>query len=382
MIRTFTFFYYTSMGLIVTYFPLYFSDKGFTEAQLGLLYASGPFISIASSLFWGILSDKLQTVRKIMIVLFAGQLSLIAALTGIDSFWPLVAAMIGFYFFQTSVNPLNDSLILLTVQRTGGKPSYPSYRVWGSIGFAVSALVCGQAMKLVGIDKTLIFTFCSLSVALALAFSLPERQGMDKKMEFRGALRIVGSRAALSFLFMVLLISLSHRMNDAFLALHMRELGASETWVGLAWMISATSEIPVFFLLARYGDRFKELPLLAISAFVYTIRFMLTGYVSSPAAIIVLQAMHSLSYGIFMLTAMRYLQTIVPDEYRATGQAVYTVVWSGLAGLGAGLIGGQVAQWAGMGAVYYASAAFALLAGLGFLVLHLVPALSRRHASP
>lgn len=157
------------------------------------------------------------------------------------------------------MNPLNDSLILLSVKHTGRK--YPSIRIFGSIGFAVAALGIGQFLKSSGSGTTMIVCMITIIISLGLSFTLKDyQQTSAPKVQYSGFLRLVSKPDVLVFFLLILLLSISHRMNDGFLAVAMRQMGADESMVGIAWMVSAVSEIPVLFLLGKYGHKFKDLP--------------------------------------------------------------------------------------------------------------------------
>lgn len=96
-------------------------------------------------------------------------------------------------------------------------------------------------------------------------------------MALGGMLSILRSKKFVWFLILIIIMSVSHRFNDGFLALYMRQLGASDSVIGYAWMASALSEIPMFFFLSKHGHRFKELPLLAFAGIIYALRFSLWG---------------------------------------------------------------------------------------------------------
>lgn len=71
------------------------------------------------------------------------------------------------------------------------------------------------------------------------------------------------------------------------------------------------------------------------------------GSIHNPAWIIGVQLLHSLTFGVFLITANRYLSQIIPDEYRSSGQAIFAVAWSSIAGLISGTIGGWIYDAAG-----------------------------------
>jgi PPP family 3-phenylpropionic acid transporter len=369
LLRSFTFSFYMTMAVISSYFPLYFDYKGYTKLQIGMLYSIGPLIGIASNLVWGIMSDKFRTIKKIMIVLLAGQLLTVVLVFQADVFVILYIGMAIFFFFQQPMTTLNDSQLMLNVSQRGTS-SYASYRVWGSIGFAFAAGLFGWLLKLLGSSITPALAVATIGLSFLLVFLLKDIRGSVKKMEFGGMIKIISSRKFLYFLLLVLVMSVATRLNDGFLALYMRQLGASDSIIGFAWMASALSEIPIFFYLSKYGHRYKELPLLAIAGFAYSLRFLLMIFVDNPIYVILIQMMHSISFGIFIFTAIRYVAQLIPDEYRSSGQAVFAITWSSIAGLISGTLGGLLFDiWDGT-ALYLCASLFAMVSGLGFLYTH------------
>lgn len=368
VLKSFSFSLFMTLAIMVSFFPIYFDSIGYTKMQIGLLYSIGPAAGIVSNLFWGLVSDRFQTLKKTLLVVLAGQLIMALLMFNYDAFSIMFVIMTGYYFFQSPLSGLNDSQILLASQTTG--KSYASYRVWGSIGFAFSSVLFGQLLTGFGTSLIAPFTVISIVLSLIIACMLKDsRQGL-KKIDFSGLREVIFSRKLLWFLFLILLMSASHRTNDGFLALYMRELGADKDKIGLAWMVSSLSEVPIFFLLSRYGHKFRDLPLLAVASLVYAVRFLLMSFVNEPNWIIAIQAMHSLSFGIFLFTALRYIQDLVPDRFRATGQALFQITWGGFAGLISGFIGGKLFDVWGGHQMYLFATGLAVLAAIGFLLTH------------
>ncbi|MBA2943846.1 MFS transporter [Paenibacillus sp. CGMCC 1.16610] len=369
LLRLFTFSFFMTMGIVVTFFPLYFDYKGYSKLQIGLLYAIGPLIGIATNLLWGFLSDRFQTVKKIMIILIIGQL--ITAILVFTAGWfsLLYICLAMFFFFQQPVNSLNDSQLMLSIRASG--KSYASFRVWGSIGFAVSAGGFGLLLRHYGTGLTPILCLFTITCTLILVFFLKDARQSGKKMALGGMLSILRSKKFVWFLTLVIIMSVSHRFNDGFLALYMRQLGAPDSVIGYAWMASALSEIPMFFFLSKHGHRFKELPLLAFAAIIYALRFFIMGSIHNPVWIIGVQLLHSLTFGVFLITANRYLSQIIPDEYRSSGQAIFAVAWSSIAGLISGMLGGWIYDALGGSTVYVIAGCLSIVAAIGFLATHL-----------
>lgn len=368
-LRAFSFSMYSTQALLISYIPLYFMDQGFSAHQIGIIYSTGPFISIFANLLMGMASDKFQTIRKLLTLLLFGQLAMLSLLFPVHHFGLICLVMTAFYFFQTPMNPLSDSLILLASQHI--KTPYALIRIFGSLGFAVSAYLFGLISKEVGSVWTLPLGLCTITITILLSFLLKDYRGSTRKIEFSGFLKLLRKPEVLFFFFIILLVSISHRMNESFLAVALRQMGATDSQVGLAWLFSAVSEIPVLFLMGKYGHKFKELPLLIFACLMYMLRFWLASELDNPVAVLSTQLMHSVSFGIYFSTALRYLSNLIPDEYRSSGQAVYAVVWSGLAGLISGTVGGFIFEHYGRSAFYQIGAALALLSAILFLGKHL-----------
>ncbi|PZD95946.1 MFS transporter [Paenibacillus sambharensis] len=368
LLRIYCYLFYSTVALIVSYFPLYFADQGYSPSEIGLIYAVGPAVSIAANLLTGTASDKYRTIKKLLVILFIGQLIMLAALMQAGSFIWVFLIMAGFYFFQTPVMPLSDSMILLSTHSTGR--NYPSIRIFGSIGFACSAFLIGLLLKAYGSGATLWITITLVSLTLGVALMLRDYQGSLKKMEFSGLYKLLAKPRIVLFFLLILIVSVAHRMYEGFLALTLREMGASEGLIGTAWFASALSEIPVLFLLGKYGHKLRELPLLAFASLMYAARFFMMSRIDDPSFVIVLQLMHSISFGIYFSTALRYLTFLIPDEYRASGQAIYAIVWAGFAGLISGTAGGMLFESMGPHWFYAAASGLALSAGIGFMLMH------------
>ncbi|MFD0620037.1 MFS transporter [Paenibacillus sp. GCM10027629] len=369
-LRMFVFSLYTTTSLITAFFPLYFSGIGFSNVQIGFIYSIGPLISIFSNLIWGIASDKFRTIKKIVLILLVGQLFMVLLLTQSTSFAVICILMFVFNFFYSPINPLADTWAIMTMQKRG--KNFMSVRIYGSFGFAIASLVLGFILKQTGAHITLwvclLLTGCSLLIAL---FATDQQGATAKKMELGGLLKILKQREIVWFFLLLLLVAVSHRFNDAFISPVLRGMGADETIIGWALSASSLSEIPVFFLLSKYGSKFKELPLLSIASLMYAVRFLLMSVVTDPAWVVVIQLMHSVTFGIYFFTAVRYVTNLIPDEYRATGLAFFTIIWSSLAGLISGSVGGSLLDIS-KGTLYMVAASLALIGSIGFMARYLI----------
>lgn len=368
VLRAYVFSLYTVISLVAGFFPLYFSVIGFSNVQIGFIYSIGPLVSIFSNLLWGLISDKYRTVKKVIIILLIGQIILAFALTQTVSFAIVCMLMILFNFFYFPLNPLADTLAITTMAQRG--KHFISVRIFGSFGYAVASLLLGLLLKQTGAHIIVWLSIALSFVVLLIAAFITDKSSSVKKMEFGGLWVVLKRKEVLWFFAFVLFVSVAHRFNDAFLSPVLKQMGANEAQIGWALAASSLSEMPVFLLLSKYGSKFKELPLLSIACLMYAVRFLLMSQVQDPVWVIAIQAMHSVSFGIYFTTAIRYVSQVIPEEYRATGVAIFTIIWSSIAGFISGTLGGSLLDM-NKEIFYLTAMGLAFVASVGFMTRHI-----------
>jgi PPP family 3-phenylpropionic acid transporter len=371
MIKGMNALFYCSNAVLLPYLPLYFASKGYTTVEIGLLMMVGPFVAIFAQPAWGFISDRFQTVKRVL-----GLLWVLAYLCSIGLFaaegFPMTLTFVTLlYFFLMPSSPLLDSLTIRAAEDAG--VSYGSIRMWGSLGFASFAIVSGGILAAFGGVENLQWIYWGIWLfPLALLFFLKDTKSSVPPITFRSLSIVTRNRSFLWFLLLVFIMMLPHRMNDSFLGLYMSELGATEQMVGLAWAVAAAGEAIMFGLLYRYLHRVHELALLGMVGLIYAIRWVLYAMATDPLVLLVLQGSHTFTFAVFWAAAVAYAVRSVPPELRSTGQSVLSAVFIGLAGIASGTLGGWIEERAGYELAYLIGAAAAGIGGIAFLMTHAV----------
>jgi len=374
-IKLLVFLYFSTIGILLPFLPLLLQSRGLDAGQIGILLAIGPFVSMLVQSPWGYLSDRLQTVRKVIILQISVTFLLSLVLFQLHSFYWLIPVMFLFYAFAWPPIPLLDCLVLATIREAGG--SFGSYRLWGSLGFALTALAAGTTLAAVGIERVNYIYQGLLLLALLLAFLAHDAPPAGRPATPAQLGALVGRREVLVFLLFIALISTTNKANDAFLGIYIHELGGTEAEVGWAWTVGPLSEVPVFALSGLLFARFNELALLALAAAIYSLRWFLFTTTGDPYAVILIQLLHGLSFGLFYMSAVSYISKIVPPELRASGQGLLSTFAGGVAGIAGSLLGGFVMDEMDSRYLYYSCSLLALPAIVAFAAL----AVKRRHGS-
>jgi PPP family 3-phenylpropionic acid transporter len=79
---SFSFFFfvvYGSWGTINSYLPVYFNSFSFTNTEIGVLSAVGPFGALFGMIFWGVRADR-SKLRNNVLLLLCGLLGALSQL--------------------------------------------------------------------------------------------------------------------------------------------------------------------------------------------------------------------------------------------------------------------------------------------------------------
>ncbi|WP_268238249.1 MFS transporter [Paenibacillus aceti] len=367
ILRGMNFGQYAILAVLAPFLPLYFANLGYSSSQVGFLMMIGPFVASMIQPFWGYLSDRLQTVKKLIFCLWIlAIISSVLLFNSGGSYTLTLCFVLALYFCFQPTMPLLDSISVLSASRRG--ISYGSLRLYGSIGYTIISLSGGLLLAaLGGIGQLPYLLWAVWVLPLLLLIILRDEPTEGEGMTLASLKELFTNKPFLWFLFLVFIISVPHRMNDVMLGLYMKELGASDAMVGWAWALAAAVEIPVFALLGKHLHRIHEYVLIGIAGIIYTLRWLMYYVSDDPWVLLVLQAGAAVTYAVFWITCMHYVARILPPQLGATGFSLLSMVYLGLAGMTGGIVGGRLSELFGGASMYLFAAITSLLGGLLFL---------------
>ena len=370
-LRLFMFFLFGPIALFLPYLPLYLQQRGFSPAEIGVLLTIGPVAATVSNPFWGYVSDRLQNVKLVLLVLMFGSLFSSQVLYHVSPFWGVFAAMIVFYFFNTSIIPINTTQIFQTIE--GTEQRFGSFRIWGSTGYAVIVLASGPILEAIGIGSVGWVYGAAMAVAILCGFLLHRPAAQAKRriggITFRDSVRSSLRGPFALFLAATLLIGIPNSVHALYMSLFLEELGGSPTSIGWSMFAAAVLEVPLFLLLDRWSkpNERSMLKLLLFAIVIYTIRWALMSIAATPLHVVLIQILHSFSFGFFIYTAAQMVQFLADPKYKASGQTMYALVQGSLSMAIAGVIGGILYEAVGPRLLY---AFCAVLTILGLAVMY------------
>ncbi|WP_339833239.1 MFS transporter [Paenibacillus sp. FSL R7-0272] len=372
-LKLYNFFIYGAISIFAGFLQLYLQEIGMTKLEIGSLMAIGPFVSLFANPFWGFWSDKSRNIRIVLMMMMGGTFVLAQGVFYAPSYAWIYVAMIFFYFFQSPLFAQTNSLILGYIDGTGQK--FGSFRLWGSLGWALTAVAAGPVIDRFGVSSVSIIFACMIAVAFILSVLLPRQPIASDTpiVTFRRFGKVMFNPYFMIFIGLGVLVSVPNAMNSTFMSLYIVEMGGDKQMVGWAIFTSSILEVGVFLLLDRLLKRKMSILLgsLILVSLLFALRWQLMALANNPMEVVFIQLMHSVTFGGYFYVGTQLTMLFIPRPYRSSGQAVYTMAWGGLSGVIAGLFGGWLFQSFGAEVMYNIGVFFSLIGAAGFAIMWL-----------
>lgn len=345
------FFFYGSMGFVQPYLSLQFYNIGMNGVKIGLL-------SIISSLLTFIISPFISIIynNSFKRRLFTQLLVLISGL-----FYFLIGEVFSFWFVLifismsrisgSTIIPITENLaynISISGKKEGGS-RFGFIRQFGSLGYALSALIGGWMLDLYQIKINFLLNFSFMIFVMGLIQFLPESvfnfpktsHDIQEKLRSVELLKIITSNRYLLIIITALaFFNLSSGINQ-FEAIFMSQLGIGEIIIGLAITITALSEIP-FMLWA--DDLVVKFGVSKILLFVFVFEFILrfSVYIFPLRWVLfTTRIMHSVSFSLLTVLIVSLINQQVSNKYSTSALTlinvtifgIFNMIGSGISGL-------------------------------------------------
>jgi PPP family 3-phenylpropionic acid transporter len=111
-----------------------------------------------------------------------------------------------------------------------------------------------------------------------------------------------------------------------------RAAGLSDGFIGLLWAEGVIAEIVLFWYSAKLMRRIHPVRMILIGGVLGAVRWAGTGATNDAAALLVLQALHGVSFGATHIGAIHFLRDRAPPGLTATAQGLYSALPMGLLG--------------------------------------------------
>lgn len=331
-----------------SYQTVYLQEVGFSASQLGLLNALTSGVSIASLAFWGMVSDRIRSLRKVLITVLVGGAVLFALIpaipTGLPSSPLLLLTLIPVvYFFRGSMSPYAENLLVRNANEL--RLNYGLLRSVGSFLFTAGGLAITALLPLVGVPSTfwlsgvmmipvVILTLLAREPNAQPAQSVPKEK-LDLSQLFR-------NKSYVAFLVFGFLFYIAANCEASFFPYFIQGVGVPTDRYVVVLSYRTFLEIPFLLLMVKLRRRFSLGRLVVAAAVLMAVECVFLGlFANSLMSILLCATFFGLGNGLFIGSSLNYLYELAPSHLKASAQAFFSAV-SSVAGILGNLLGGLV----------------------------------------
>ena len=360
-------------GFLQPFVPLYLLEAGLTKGQIGLVAGAGAAMALVVQPLVGRLSDRFDTRRP-----FVALMATLAALAYMA--FPYLHGAVAFLLavaLGANANMVMQGVGGVLVGRLAaegkGGATYANYRVWGSVGYVIVAIITGIILYRPGglprgrAPLDVIFhvgPLLFLAIA-ALARWLPDPKRPPASDEEPARLRMhpnLRRFLAVDFLYIVSLYGATN-----FISIFMRSLGGSGLLLSCVFLPGVVAEVLIMRHSGAYSDRYGRRPILALSYVLLPFRLLLYAAATGPAWVLAVQTLHGLNFGIVGAVSIAFVNDQADHRTRGALQAQLSLVTACAGAVGPALMGHVADGW-GLPTMFVVAAALAAVACAVFLL--------------
>ena len=361
---SFYFLFYAAMSSFIPFIVLFYQGLNFNGTQIGLLTGIPPLVTLIGGPFLAGIADAKRRHRFIM------SLGIVIAIVAtfveqwMTGFFVILVLVLLINFFFSPVGSLADSA---TIAMLGDEKSmYGRVRLGGTIGWGVMAPIAGVLIDNYGLK----LAFWSFSILMLINLLVAQKVVHDTTEhtveENHGIRFFLTSRRWITFLLSAFLGGLGTLTVTTYLFPHMAEMDASESLMGVASFIATVTELPIFFFGNRLVKRFTAYRLFLLALVMMGVRSLLFAWVSTPLAVLVVQAIGGTIFPAMWLAGVAYADEHAPAGLKSTAQGLLGAVTFGFSSAIGGFIGGLLLESMG-GRGLFLVFGITILAGLGLI---------------
>jgi MFS transporter, PPP family, 3-phenylpropionic acid transporter len=352
--------FYAAFGGLIQWFPIWLiEERGFTGEQLGLVISLAGIGRIVAGPLTSAWADgrrdrraPIQLLAALTLMALGGLwfsnsfgISFLLAFGAEVTFWALIA------FLEAA---------LLRLCRPGSRPSYGVARGLASLSFVVGNVATGMLVDWMGNDG--IWLWLLLTVGGLLGASLMmAAEPLEQVVKVPFAERLSDGLAMVKrpefalLMFGCGLIQAGHQFYYIFgTKLWIDELGISATMAGWLFAFGVIMEAGFLMLIAPRIEHVRPATLMLVGGLGALLRWGLMATSPDLAMIVVLQALHAVSFACTFLGAMRGIQLLWGDDRTPTAQMMFMALATAPAQALASWIAGRVFD-TGIGSQGYAA---------------------------
>ncbi|HKJ24684.1 MAG TPA: MFS transporter [Myxococcota bacterium] len=332
------FLYMAGFGLYFPYWSLYLKENaGLAPGETGVVIASLSLMGMLSQPFWGQIADRTGSRTRVLAGIMLGAGAGFLALHAATGFGGLLLANAFFAGFHTAVMPMTVAVSLATL-RDSSRHAFGIVRSAGTVGFITMAWLFPRALDAVqarlgwvaepggpsepGLAWMFVVSAAMSLSAAAVALGLP-RAGAVSLQASRGDWRALPRhRPYLRLAVFGFVAFFATHGPMLFFPQLVTATGGTLATVSNMWLPMVAFEIPMLMAAGLLADRVGVRGMIAIGLGAAALRWLLCGFATSIPILYATCLLHGITVGGLMMGSPLYVEAVVPEKLRSTGQGL------------------------------------------------------------
>jgi len=336
----FKFFYFIRYFADAFFYPfssLYFLQKlgANSDAQLGLLLAITPILTIVVNPIWTYFVKDMKVSRIILQVMTVVEGILIFAITQVSTleayaiFIGLIAVLCSPYI------SIQDGFTATFANNN--KLEYSGIRIWASISYVVATLIGGYLGVYVGYDVLFLCAgiLFALTAFIAIWIKPLEKPSQDMVKPKRDIKQLLRNVEFYKYLVFYTLVIGSVRIGDSFFGIYLTDkFNITSIDYGLLYAAFVTVEVVVMRLIMTKGSQYSDKLLFIIAGGMFVFRFLIYMLEPPLPVIYAVTLLRGAAWGIILYAHIKFLIKIVRVENVTPAILIVTLLFSIYTGVG------------------------------------------------
>jgi MFS transporter, PPP family, 3-phenylpropionic acid transporter len=337
-LRILYFFAFACQSAWLPIFADYLSNRGYAGFRLGFILSITPAMMFLIQPIYGYIADKVGYKKTLLIASAFASVSFLGYIIQGGFFYMAGVTILMSLFFNTTL-PVLDSLALQLTNKNS-EFSYGSLRIAGAAGWSFMGIVTGYLID--NINTQVIFIIAAVAMAITFLFAMglsTYSNNITEQKTDTPALKqistLLSNAQFVKFLLAVIFVSIAATTIWNFYSSYMKEdNAASATIVGYGIALQGLCELPLFYFSAQIIKFFGLKKTLLITLLATALRMYLYSTVRNPQWALCIEVLHGISWSLFWVVCVEYINKMVKDEWKATGQSILYAAYFGIGAIG------------------------------------------------
>ena len=328
-------FYWIGYCGIFTYTAVYLQSRGYSNAQLGLVMASGCVMGFLLPQLLANWIDRVEqiTVFRCLWALLLAETGLVLTLRSLPGHSLTVSVLYSVLLgLEVTINPMNTQMST-DLEHRFGRINYGMARGTGSVAFTPVTMMMGRLIEkhgtglLPNVDLICIGiqALVLLSVCLSMRRAGPGENGtaVVRKKEGSTAIRFVQENRRFFVLMLgTMLLFFAHNLVNNYMINVVRHAGGDTSDMGLLSGFTAFMEMPMMFLYDWLTRRVRCSSTVRFASVVFAIKAAAIALARSMTALFAASVLQMFSFAMLTPAMVRYVNLYIPEKDSAKGQAI------------------------------------------------------------